>query len=65
MDDLEELESRHKDLMAWQRFQDELERIKGENTYDDLHDFEDKSLSLQQETSTQLGAERCNNPVEQ
>lgn len=65
MDDLEELESRHEDLMAWQRFQDELERIKGENTYDDLHDFEDKSLSLQQETSTQLGAERCNNPVEQ
>ena len=44
MDDLEEFESRHKDLMAWQRFQDELERIKGENTYDDLHDFEDKSL---------------------
>ena len=65
MDDLEEFESRHKDLMAWQRSQDELERIKGENTYDDLHDFEDKSLSLQQETSTQLGAERCNNPVEQ
>lgn len=65
MDDLEEFESRHKDLMAWQHFQDELERIKGENTYDDLHDFEDKSLSLQQETSTQLGAERCNNPVEQ
>ena len=51
--------------MAWERFQDELERIKGENTYDDLHGFEDKSLSLQQETSTQSDAERCNNPVEQ
>ena len=51
--------------MAWERFQDKLERIKGENTYDGLHDFEDKSLSLQQETSTQSGAERCNNPVEQ
>lgn len=65
MDDLEEFESWHKDLMAWERFQDELERIKGENTYDDLHGFEDKSLSLQQETSTQSDAERCNNPVEQ
>ena len=38
MDDLEEFESWHEDLMAWERFQDELERIKGENTYDDLHD---------------------------
>ncbi len=51
MDDLEEFESWHEDLMAWERYQDELERIKGENTYDDLHDFEDKSLSLRQETS--------------
>ena len=65
MDDLEEFESWHEDLMAWERFQDELERIKGENTYEDLHDFKDKSLSLQQETSTQSGAERCNNLVEQ
>lgn len=65
MDDLEEFESWHEDLMAWERFQDELERIKGENTYDDLYDVEDKSLSLQQETSTQSGAERCNNSVEQ
>ena len=65
MDDLEEFESWHEDLMVWERFQDELERIKGENTYDDLHGFEDKSLSLQQETSTQSDAERCNNPVEQ
>ncbi len=65
MEDLEEFESWHEDLMAWERFQDELERIKGENTYDDMPDFEDKSLSLQQETSTQSDAERCNNSVEQ
>ena len=51
--------------MALERFQDELERIKGENTYDDLHDFKDKSVFLQQETSTQSDAERCNNSVEQ
>ena len=62
---MEEFESWHEDLMAWERYQDELERIKGENTYDDLRDFGDKSLSLLQETSTQSGAERCNNPVEQ
>ena len=65
MDDLEEFESWCEDLRAWERFQDELERIKGENTYEDLHDFEDKSLSSQQETSAQPDAERCNNPVEQ
>ena len=65
MDDLEEFESWHEDLMAWERFQDELERIKGENTYDDLYDFKDKSVSLQQETSTQSVAERCNNPLNQ
>ena len=64
MDDLEEFESWHEDLMAW-RFQDELERIKGESAYEDLHDFKDKGVSLQQETSTQSDAERCNNPVEQ
>ena len=44
MDDWEEFESWHEDLMAWERFQDELERIKGENTYDDLHDFKDITL---------------------
>ena len=65
MNDWEESESWHEDLRTWERFQDELERIKGENTYEDLHDFEDKSLSSQQETSTQSDAERCNNPVEQ
>ena len=51
--------------MVCERFQDELERIKEENTYDDLHDFEDKSSSLRQETSMQSDAERCNNLVEQ
>lgn len=65
MNDWEESESWHDDLMAWERFQDKLERIKGENTYDGLHDFEDKSLSLQQETSTRPDAECCNNPVKQ
>lgn len=49
MNDLEEFESWHEDLMAWERFQDELERIKGENADDDWLDFEDKSLSSQQE----------------
>ena len=49
MTDLEEFESWHEDLMAWERFQDELERINGENAYDNLYDFEDKSLSSQQE----------------
>ncbi len=65
MNDWEESESWHEDLRAWEHFQDVLERIKGENTYENLHDFEDKSLSSQQETSTQSDAERCNNPVEQ
>ncbi len=50
MDDLEELESWHEDLMAWEHYQDELERIKGENAEADLHDSEDKRLPLQQET---------------
>ena len=65
MDDLEGFESWHEDWMAWERFQDELERIKEESAYEDLHDFKDKSVSLLQETSTQSDAERCNNPVEQ
>ncbi len=64
MNDWEESESWHEDLRAWERFQDVLERIKGENTYEDLHDFEDKSFSSQQETSTPSDAEHCNNPVE-
>lgn len=65
MNDWEESESWHEDLRAWERFQDVLERIKGENTYEDLHDFEDKSLSSQQETFTQPSAKYCKPPVEQ
>ena len=33
MDDLEEFKSWHKDLMTWERFQDELERIKPNKSY--------------------------------
>ena len=47
-----QLSDSEEEKLAWERFQDELERIKGENTYEDLHDFEDKSFSSQQETST-------------
>ncbi len=65
MDDLEEFESWHEDLMAWERFQDELERIKGGNTYDDVCDLGVKNIPSQQETSAQSDAERCNNPAEQ
>ena len=65
MDDLEEFKSRHEDLMEWERFQDELERIKGENTYEDLHDFEDKNLSMQEKTFTQPGADHSNNTMAQ
>ena len=36
MDDLEEFESWHEDFMAWESFQDELERIKGGNSNEDL-----------------------------
>ena len=37
MDDLAEFESWHEDFMAWESFQDELERIKGgENSNEDL-----------------------------
>lgn len=48
MDELEEFESWHEDLMAWERFQDELERINGENAYADRNDFDEKRFPLQQ-----------------
>ena len=48
MDDWKELESWHEDLRAWERFQDELERINGENLYERLQDFQNRKLSLQQ-----------------
>ena len=51
--------------MAWERFQDELERIRGENSYEDSRDFDDKVLSLQQKTSTQSDAEHLNYQEEQ
>lgn len=35
MDELEEFESWHEDLCAWERYQDELDRIKGENIYEE------------------------------
>ena len=36
MDDLAEFESWHEDFLAWEGFQDELERINGGNSYEDL-----------------------------
>ena len=35
MTDLEEFESLHEELMAWERHQNELEKIKGEYCEDD------------------------------
>ena len=43
MNDLEESESWHEDLMAWERFQDELERISGEILYEELQDFQNRN----------------------
>ena len=65
MDDLEDIESWHEDLRTWERFQDELERINEENLYERLQDFQNRELSLQQETSTQHCAKYCKHPVEQ
>ena len=65
MDDLEDIESWHEDLRTWERFQDELKRINEENLYERLQDFQNRELSLQQETSTQLGAKPSKPPVEQ
>ena len=45
--------------------EDELERIGGENPDEILQDFQNRKLSLQQETSTQPCAKYCENPVEQ
>lgn len=57
MNTIEELESWHEDLMAWERFQDELERIKGEEESENVQVSQREELSLQPETSTQSGAE--------
>lgn len=64
MDDWEDLESWHEDLMTWERFQDELEKINEENLYE-MRDFQNRKLSLQQETSTQPYAKQSNPKVEQ
>ena len=39
MNDLEEFENWHKDLMVWEHFQDELERISGENISDNSQKY--------------------------
>ena len=39
MNDWEESESWHEDLRAWEHFQDVLERIKGENTYENTYEI--------------------------
>lgn len=62
MDDWEEFESWHEDLRAYERFHDELERIKEKNLRG-LLDFDDKEFPLHMEISTQPDTERCNNPV--
>lgn len=64
MDDLEEFESWHEDLMAWERFQDELEKINEENLYE-MRDSQNRKLSLQQETSTRPCAKQSNPKMEQ
>ncbi len=64
MNDWEELESWHEDLRAWERFQDELEKINEENLYE-MRDFQNRKLSLQQETSTRPCAKQSNPKVEQ
>lgn len=43
-------------------FKDELERIKGENTCDDLFGFDEKDIALPQEKSSQSDIEYYNDP---
>ncbi len=64
MNDWEELESWHEDLRAWERFQDELEKINEENLYE-MRDFQNRKLSLHQETSTKPCAKQSKSKVEQ
>ena len=42
MNDLEEFENWHKDLMVWEHFQDELERISGENISENSHELDNE-----------------------
>lgn len=44
MNDLEEFENWHKDLMVWEHFQDELERISGENISDNSHELDNENI---------------------
>lgn len=58
MDDLEEFESWHNDLMAWERFQNEIERIEEEeNTSGDLQDIDENDIFLLSRISSQFNAE--------
>ena len=53
MDDLEEFESWHNDLMAWERFQNEFERIEEEeNTSGDLQDIDENDIFLSSRISS-------------
>lgn len=58
MDDLEEFESWHNDLMAWERFQNEIEGIEEEeNTSGDLQDIDENDIFLSSRISSQFNAE--------
>lgn len=58
MDDLEEFESWHNDLLAWERFQNEIERIEEEeNTSGDLQDIDENDIFLSSRISSQFNAE--------
>ena len=58
MDDLEEFESWHNDLMAWERFQNEIERIEEEeNTSGDLQNIDENDIFLSSRISSQFNAE--------
>lgn len=65
MDDLREFESWHEDLVAWERFQDELEMINGENISDNSHEFDNKERPLHLEIFTQPCAKHSKPMVEQ
>lgn len=58
MDGLEEFESWHNDLMAWERFQNEIERIEEEeNTSGDLQEIDENDIFLSSRISSQFNAE--------
>lgn len=58
MDNLEEFESWHNDLMAWEHFQNEIERIEEEeNTSGDLQDIDENDIFLLSRISSQFNAE--------